>query len=168
MPRAASGPLPRLGAASGPLPRLGAASGPLPRAGGDPRADRGRPPGGRRPQPDWNDGGYDRSYDQRDPSHGARDRSYDARMPSFEPRDQSYDPRDRSAPGYGQGGYELGYEPGYGGYDGSYASYGGYNSQPPWEGDFPEPDPTLKFREPGPGMPGYRGSREHRYGGDRY
>ena len=29
-------------------------------------------------------------------------------------------------------------------------------------------DPNLKYREPGPGMPGYRGSREHRYGGDRF
>ena len=27
--------------------------------------------------------------------------------------------------------------------------------------------PTLRYREPGPGMPGYRGSRDARYGGDR-
>ena len=38
----------------------------------------------------------------------------------------------------------------------------------PEEPLFPETDPNLKYREPGPGMPGYRGSREHRYGGDRF
>ena len=37
----------------------------------------------------------------------------------------------------------------------------------PWEGGLPEPDPSLRYREPGPGMPGYRGSRDARYGGDR-
>jgi DMSO/TMAO reductase YedYZ heme-binding membrane subunit len=177
MPRAATGPMPPAASgprpASGPMPyaaggpRPGAPSGPLPRAGGGPRADRGRPPGRGRPQPDWSDGAYDRSYDQREPSYDARDRSYDARIPSFEARDQSYDPRDRSDQGYDRGGYEPGYG-GYGGYDGSYAPYEPYDAGPPWEGGFPEPDPTLKFREPGPGMPGYRGSREHRYGGDRY
>jgi hypothetical protein len=116
-----------------------------PRAGADPRADRGwqqdfgwQQDGGGRPRADWNDGSYDRN-----------------------PYDNSYDPRDRSYDGgYGQGGYD----PGYGAYDGPYAPY---EPQPPWEGDFPEPDPTLKYREPGPGMPGYRGSRDHRYGGDR-
>jgi hypothetical protein len=40
------------------------------------------------------------------------------------------------------------------------------NGQAPWEGGFPEPDPDFMYREPGPGMPGYRGSRDHRYGGD--
>jgi hypothetical protein len=48
-----------------------------------------------------------------------------------------------------------------GGYDG-----GWYPEEPQW--DFAETDPNLRYREPGPGMPGYRGSREHRYGGDRY
>lgn len=43
-----------------------------------------------------------------------------------------------------------------------------YAEQPPWDGYLPEPDADLRYREPGPGMPGYRGSREHRYGGDRY
>lgn len=43
----------------------------------------------------------------------------------------------------------------------------GYRSQAPWDGGMPEPDPTLRYREPGPGMPGYRGSRDARYGGDR-
>jgi hypothetical protein len=39
--------------------------------------------------------------------------------------------------------------------------------QVPWDGALPEPDPALRYREPGPGMPGYRGSRDARYGGDR-
>ena len=49
------------------------------------------------------------------------------------------------------------------GHDGNW-----YPEEPQWEGGFPETDPNLRYREPGPGMPGYRGSREHRYGGDRY
>jgi hypothetical protein len=49
------------------------------------------------------------------------------------------------------------------GHDGSW-----YPEEPEWEGGFPETDPNLRYREPGPGMPGYRGSREQRYGGDRY
>jgi DMSO/TMAO reductase YedYZ heme-binding membrane subunit len=43
-----------------------------------------------------------------------------------------------------------------------------YPEQPQWDNAFPETDPNLRYREPGPGMPGYRGSREQRYGGDRY
>jgi DMSO/TMAO reductase YedYZ heme-binding membrane subunit len=42
-----------------------------------------------------------------------------------------------------------------------------YVSEPPWDSGFPGADPDLRFREPGPGMPGYRGSRDNRYGGDR-
>ncbi len=43
----------------------------------------------------------------------------------------------------------------------------GVNSaQAPWDGGMPEPELDFKYREPGPGMPGYRGSRDHRYGGD--
>ena len=38
--------------------------------------------------------------------------------------------------------------------------------QAPWDGGLPEPDPELRYREPGPGMPGYRGPRDHRYGGE--
>lgn len=37
----------------------------------------------------------------------------------------------------------------------------GWNyGQPPWDGGAPEPDPRLRYREPGPGMPGYRGTPE--------
>jgi DMSO/TMAO reductase YedYZ heme-binding membrane subunit len=38
--------------------------------------------------------------------------------------------------------------------------------EPPWDGGGPEPDPYLRYREPGPGMPGYRGSRDRFRGGD--
>lgn len=70
-----------------------------------------------------------------------------------------------------RGGYDGGYDGGQtdpqgwpaAGYDG-----GWYPEEPRWDGGFPETDPNLRYREPGPGMPGYRGSREHRYGGDRY
>ncbi|MFZ2048428.1 MAG: hypothetical protein WAV12_30880, partial [Trebonia sp.] len=37
---------------------------------------------------------------------------------------------------------------------------------PPWDGGAPEPDPGFRYREPGPGMPGYRGSRNPYRGGD--
>lgn len=50
-----------------------------------------------------------------------------------------------------------------------YRDQPGYWSQAgdPWDGGLPEPDPSFKYREPGPGMPGYRGSRDARYGGDK-
>ena len=52
-----------------------------------------------------------------------------------------------------------------------YQAQAGYRSQDdqqaPWEGGLPEPDPAFRYREPGPGMPGYRGSRDARYGGDK-
>jgi hypothetical protein len=152
MPRAGTGPFPR--AAD---PRPGTVSGPMPRAGGGPRADRGARQDRGWPQADWADPVYDAAYD----------RSYDARDRGYDPRERAYDPRDRAHDGYDQNGYE----PSRGGYDGSYASYEPYEpyeAQGPWDGGLPEPDPRLKYREPGPGMPGYRGSREHRYGGDRY
>ncbi len=47
------------------------------------------------------------------------------------------------------------------GHDGNW-----YPDQPPWDDGAPEADLGLRYREPGPGMPGYRGSRDHRYGGD--
>jgi hypothetical protein len=43
-----------------------------------------------------------------------------------------------------------------------------YQERPPWANYLPESDLDFRYREPGPGMPGYRGAREHRYGGDRY
>ena len=37
---------------------------------------------------------------------------------------------------------------------------------PPWDGGAPEPDSSFRYREPGPGMPGYRGPRDPYRGGD--
>jgi hypothetical protein len=61
-----------------------------------------------------------------------------------------------------------GFGDGYGAYgDGGYYGDGGVNNpQAPWDGGMPDPDPDFRYREPGPGMPGYRGSRDYRYGGD--
>jgi hypothetical protein len=76
----------------------------------------------------------------------------DARYP-----DAGYQEAGYQEPGYQEAGYaEAGYEENW------------YPEEPQWDGGFPETDPNLRYREPGPGMPGYRGSREHRYGGDRY
>jgi hypothetical protein len=38
--------------------------------------------------------------------------------------------------------------------------------QPPWDGGAPEPNPDFRYRQPGPGMPGYRGPGDMFYGGD--
>jgi DMSO/TMAO reductase YedYZ heme-binding membrane subunit len=175
LPRVPTGPVPR-GASR---PRPGAASGPLPRAGGDPRTERGwqQGPGGR-PQANWGDPSYDareRAYDGYgrggyDPSFGGYDgAAYEGPAYDRSGYDQpAYDRSGYDRSGYDRSGYDRsGYDgPAYDGpaYDGPYASY---EPQPPWDGGLPEPDPRLKYREPGPGMPGYRGSRDHRYGGDR-
>lgn len=45
-------------------------------------------------------------------------------------------------------------------------SSGMNNDRAPWDSVFPELDPGLRYRDPGPGMPGYPGSRDHRYGSD--
>jgi hypothetical protein len=60
----------------------------------------------------------------------------------------------------------FGGQPGYSAAQGSQWDSGWQPAEPSWDGGLPEPDPSLKYREPGPGMPGYRGSRDHRYGGD--
>ena len=73
--------------------------------------------------------------------------------------------QDWPEPGYDQGWQEPGYDQGW--LEASHDD-GRYQEQPPWDGYLPEPDPDIRYRAPGPGMPGYRGSREHRYGGDRY
>ena len=160
LPRAGSGPMPR--PAPGPMPRgasgprRGPAGGPVPPPGGGPRPDRGWQQGrGGQPQDDWNGGGYDRSYDAPDRSYDPRQRSYDG---------YGRDEYDRSYDGYGRDEYDSSY----GSYEPAYEpSYEAYEAQTSWDGGLPEPDPRLKYREPGPGMPGYRGGRDNRYGGDR-
>lgn len=70
-----------------------------------------------------------------------------------------------------RGGHDGGYDGGQTGPQGwptDGYSGGWHPEEPQWDGGVPETDPNLRYREPGPGMPGYRGSREQRYGGDRY
>lgn len=176
MPRAGSGPMPRT--ATGPMPRGGTGpyptnparpqswpeTGPMPRAATGPQPQAG---GGR--QADWDTGPHAWSGSGSAPSAPSR-RGATGPMPRA---DGPMPPSDR------RGGYDGGYDAGYeGGYDGGQtdpqgwptADYDGgwYPEEPQWDGRFPETDLGLRYREPGPGMPGYRGSREHRYGGDRY
>ena len=95
------------------------------------------------------------------------------RRPATGPLPQPVRPAPR--PGYPDGAGYPGYSDGAGrgrpdrqdwqagDYDG-----GWYPDEPQWDSALHDTDPNLRYREPGPGMPGYRGSREHRYGGDRY
>ena len=181
MPRTATGPMPRAGTGSfpvgpprpqppqswpgtGPMPR--AATGPMPRAGGDRRADWGTGPRsqpGSGPVPSGSPRG----------ATGPRPRAGTGPMPpGAGPR-----PWPATGPMPAAGGPVP--PPGRrGGYEDDQvdrqawpaAGHAGswYPEEPQWDGGFPETDPNLRYREPGPGMPGYRGSRDHRYGGDRY
>jgi DMSO/TMAO reductase YedYZ heme-binding membrane subunit len=195
MPRASSGPVPR--AATGPMPRGGTGpyptnsarpqswveTGPMPRAATGPQPQAG---GGR--QADWDTGPHAWSGSGSAPSAPSRRGATGPRpraaaggrgpgsgphaRPATGPMPQADGPM---PPSDRRGGYDVGYDGGYNGgqtdpqgwptadYDG-----GWYPEEPQWDGRFPETDPGLRYREPGPGMPGYRGSREHRYGGDRY
>ena len=190
MPRSATGPMPAAGGrpprlpygpASGPMPRAaagpqawptsGPASGPFPRAATGPLPEAGT---GHRPAP-WPGSGPMRP-----------DRSTPGRPARSQPRPGT-GPMTRTASGPGQRGagrpqpraadWPDPRQQGYYGSEQDYPSPPGYRSQAdyqpqrdsraPWEGGLPEPDPALRYREPGPGMPGYRGSRDDRYGGDR-
>lgn len=52
----------------------------------------------------------------------------------------------------------------------SYESHDGMEGDPvggqPWDGGYPEADPNLRYREPGPGMPGYRTPPDRFRGGE--
>jgi DMSO/TMAO reductase YedYZ heme-binding membrane subunit len=189
MPRAGSGPVPR--AATGPMSRAGtgpyptasprprppapwpetgprprAATGPRPQPGGyhpadawetDPRPWPGPGPVPPGPSPRGATGPQPRPATGRmAPGTGPRPRPATGAMPqaggSMPPSGRGYDGGQTDPQGWPTSGH-----------DGSW-----YPEEPPWDGGFPEADPRLRYREPGPGMPGYRGSREHRYGGDRY
>jgi DMSO/TMAO reductase YedYZ heme-binding membrane subunit len=186
MPRAGSGPMPR--SATGPLPRGGTGpyptgparpqswpeAGPMPRAatGPMPQADRGR-------QADWDTGPHTwpgSSSAPPAPSRGATGpwprAAAGGRAPGTGPHARpATGPVPQASglvpPSGRRGGYDGGQTDPQGwptaDYDG-----GWYPEEPQWDGGFPETDPNLRYREPGPGMPGYRGSREYRYGGDRY
>jgi DMSO/TMAO reductase YedYZ heme-binding membrane subunit len=164
MPRAASGPHPR--PATGPMPRPGtgpmprAATGPMPRAatGPMPRAATGpRPrPGAGAPSGDWETPVPQSPRAPRAPRASGAPRAprangrhrdggqlYGDRRPQWQaPRDAA-DWTERDG-GNVEWNYDL----------------------PPWDGGAPEPDPGFRYREPGPGMPGYRGSRNPYRGGD--
>jgi DMSO/TMAO reductase YedYZ heme-binding membrane subunit len=193
MPRAGTGPFPagpprpqppQSWPGTGPMPR--AATGPLPQAGG------GRPADWETGPRTWPGPGPVPPGSSPRGATGPRPRAATGPMaPGTGPRpwpgtgpipqDGAPVPPSGRRGGYGdgqpdhQGWPDAGYGGGYGdgqpdrqgwpdaGYDGSW-----YPEEPQWEGRFPETDPNLRYREPGPGMPGYRGSREHRYGGDRY
>jgi DMSO/TMAO reductase YedYZ heme-binding membrane subunit len=177
MPRANSGPMPRAGtgpmprAQSGPMPR--AASGPMPSAGGQ-RPRRGSPP------PPGTRGGQPRDGQPRDGQMGAhrgggqpagRNGRGQARpaAPNW-PEAQGWP----EAPGWdGSPGWDnapawanttgwdgaVGWSDATGGGDPEYG-------QPPWEGGTAGPDPGFRYREPGPGMPGYRGPSGRFRGGE--
>ena len=191
LPRAATGPMPR--AATGPLPRAGTGpyptidprsqswpgTGPLPQAGTGPRS---RPPTGPMPlardDQDWGTGPWSRPPTGPMPQAGTgpRPRPRPATgpmpmpgagpMPGTGPRRR---PETRPIPPAG-GGMPAGQDDG--GWQGRSpwpaADYDGGYVDASWDGELPEADPDFRYREPGPGMPGYRGSRDHRYGGDRY
>jgi DMSO/TMAO reductase YedYZ heme-binding membrane subunit len=159
-PPAWTGPMPR--AATGSMPQLdddwGPGSGPrhVP-PGPAPRGPAGPPPrGGTGPVPVWDD------PRQRPAATGPMS------MPSMPQPQAGRRPeyQEWPEPGYDQGWQEPGYDQGW--LEASHDEGGYYEQQPPWDGYLPESGPDLRYREPGPGMPGYRGSREHRYGGDRY
>jgi len=106
---------------------------------------------------------------------GSRPRPRPADWPN-PPRAGGRPPRAASGPmpearDAGRQGYRDAGRQGYHGRQDDYPAQPGYRPQTeqraPWEGGLPEPDPSFKYREPGPGMPGYRGSRDARYGGDK-
>jgi DMSO/TMAO reductase YedYZ heme-binding membrane subunit len=159
MPRANSGPMPR--ANSGPMPR--ADSGRMPRAnsGPMPRADSGRMPrADSGPMPRADSGPMPRVGSETWPGAGAPSGRRDGAQGRGRRRagDQPDGGRTGRRPG------PRGAARGGAGRDGG---PGDWNyGLPPWDGGAPEPDPNLRYREPGPGMPGYRRARDPYRGGD--
>jgi DMSO/TMAO reductase YedYZ heme-binding membrane subunit len=142
MPRPGTGPMPR--AASGPMPR--AATGPMPRAatGPRPRPGAGAPSGERETQAPQ---APRAPRAPRVPRANGRPRDGGQQDGVRRPRWQA--PRDTADWTERDGGnVDWNYD------------------MPPWDGGAPEPDPGFRYREPGPGMPGYRGSRNPYPGGD--
>ncbi len=149
------GPRPQFRPATGPMPR--AATGPLPQAGDGRQAawDAGpqyRPQAGPMPRPvggsHWAGG-----TGAMGPQDGPRPRPATGPLPQA----GGTMPPARL---HGSGGWPAGQ-----GWQAASHDGGRYPAEPPWD-DLQQTDPNLRYREPGPGMPGYRGSRDHRYGGD--
>jgi DMSO/TMAO reductase YedYZ heme-binding membrane subunit len=189
-PQSWTGPMPR--ANTGAMPQIDDDWDSRPERPSAPRGPMGPPRGGTGPTPVWSDSGrpaatgpmprydgrpdyQDRSdYNDRPDYRDRRDyqdqRDYEDRRDYQDRRDHQDWPepsRDRGwpEPAPDRGWVDTGLDPAW--LEASHDEVP-YTEQPPWDGYFPESDPDLKYREPGPGMPGYRGSREHRYGGDRY
>jgi DMSO/TMAO reductase YedYZ heme-binding membrane subunit len=158
MPRAATGPMPR--AQGGPMPP--GASGPMPGAGGQmpwpdspmaPRRGRGGQQGGARPRGAHRGGqpaGQPAGWNARGQGPAAPDWAETPGWTEARGWDESSNWANTTgwdgAPGWSG-------EPDYG--------------QPPWEGGgVSGPDPGFRYREPGPGMPGYRGPGNRFRGGD--
>ena len=186
MPRAATGSMPR--ATTGSMPRVGTGpypagpprpqsapsypeTGPMPRSatGAQPRFGGGRPADWESDHPTWPGSG---SIPQGTPPRGATGpRSRGPMGPGSGPRSwPETGPQPRGGgpvpPSGRRGRYDDG-EPARQEWPEAHHEESWYPEEP-WDGGFPETDPNLRYREPGPGMPGYRGSRDHRYGGDRY
>jgi DMSO/TMAO reductase YedYZ heme-binding membrane subunit len=145
MPRPGTGPMPR--AATGPMPR--AATGPMPRAATGPRPrPRAGAPSGEWETPTPSAPRAPRaSAAPRAPQANGRHRNGGQQDGDRRPRRPA--PRDAADWTERDGGnVEWNYD------------------LPPWDGGAPEPDPGFRYREPGPGMPGYRGSRNPYRGGD--
>jgi len=142
MPRPGTGPMPR--AATGPMPRT--ATGPMPRAAAGPRP---RPRTGA-PSGEWETPAPPAPQAPRVPRvPRASGRYRDGGQQDAGRRPQWQPPRDEADWTERDGGnVEWNYD------------------LPPWDGGAPEPDPGFRYREPGPGMPGYRGSHNPYRGGD--
>jgi DMSO/TMAO reductase YedYZ heme-binding membrane subunit len=191
MPRAATGPMPR--ANSGPMPRAGTGpmpvdrttpTAPLPTYG---RPAHGRPADAGGPMPRRGSGPMPRAATGPIPqaNSGPRPRTNNGPMPRAgtgpQPGAGPQPRRGASMPPGGRGGAQ----PGAGRNPRRQAQPAGtiWNDaadwtgaaggdvtwnydMPPWDGGAPEPDSSFRYREPGPGMPGYRGSRDPYRGGD--
>ena len=183
-PRAAAGPAPRAagpatGPGTGPMPR--AATGPMPRAGSGPRprpATGPMPRAGTGPMPRVASGPYPRpaTGPRLRPGAGAPSGGWEthalreSRTPQAPqtPRAPRADGRHRTG-GQQDGGRRARWQAPRDATDGNGRDGGNVEwsyDMPPWEGGAPEPDPGLRYREPGPGMPGYRASRHPYPGGD--
>jgi hypothetical protein len=168
MPRAATGPMPH--AATGPQPRIPSGpwpadgSGPLPSYPGGPYL--GQPSG---PMPRAATGPMPRAATGPMPraATGPMPRAATGPMPRMA---ASPVPRAEAVPPGRFDDGSAGRRPSV--WDDPADDGGWYPAKPqwedgPWGGGFPEPDPDLRYREPGPGMPGYPRSRDQRYGGDQ-
>jgi DMSO/TMAO reductase YedYZ heme-binding membrane subunit len=182
MPRAATGSMPRVGTGPFPAgpPRPQSApsypeTGPMPRAatGSQPRIGGDRPADWQSDHPTWPGSG---SIPQGPPPRGATgSRPRAASGPTASGTGPRPWPEAGPLPRAGgpvppsgrRGRYNDG-EPDRQEWPDAHHEESWYPQEPQWDGGFPGTDPNFRYREPGPGMPGYRGSRDHRYGGDRY